>query len=64
MAKSSKSEFLEQFHIYYGGDMTIDAACAKLSYLLSKGFTRNEIKALIKADMRGERTDLKTEDQF
>lgn len=28
---------LESFHIYYGGDMTQEAALSKLSYLIGKG---------------------------
>lgn len=37
-----------------GGDMTIEAALAKLAYLLGKDFKLNEIKELIQKDLRGE----------
>lgn len=61
---SSKKEYLEQFHIYFGGDMTTEAASAKLSYLLSKKYPRNEIKKLIETNMRGELTEIKKDNQF
>jgi len=33
-------DFLEGFEIFHGGDMTTDAAIAKLAYLLSKRYSR------------------------
>jgi hypothetical protein len=33
-------ESLEKYHIYYGGDMTVEAALAKLSYLIGKGYSK------------------------
>jgi len=54
MNNVSKRDHLEQFHIYAGGDITLNAACAKLSYLLSKGHTRHDIKRFIYSSIRGE----------
>jgi hypothetical protein len=32
-------QYLENFHVYYGADMTNEAAMAKLSYLIGNGYT-------------------------
>lgn len=40
-------KYLEEYHIFYGGDMTCEAALAKLSYLLGKGYSTSEIKDLV-----------------
>ncbi|MGA3213831.1 MAG: asparaginase [Terriglobales bacterium] len=37
-----------------GGDMTTEAALAKLSYLLGKGLAPSEVRALVAQDLRGE----------
>lgn len=37
-----------------GGDLTVEAAIAKLGYLLDRGFTRDEIAALAPANLIGE----------
>jgi L-asparaginase/Glu-tRNA(Gln) amidotransferase subunit D len=55
---------LEKYYIYFGGDMTTEAALSKLSYLLSKKYSRAEIKKLIYTNMRGELTEMKVENQF
>lgn len=39
--------------------MTTEAASSKLSYLLSKKYSRSEIKKLIETNMRGELTEVK-----
>ena len=39
-----------------GGDMTAEAALAKLSYLLGKGLSAKRIKELMMKNMRGEMT--------
>lgn len=39
-----------------GGNMTTEAAITKLTYLLSKGLQREEIRRLIQTDLRGELT--------
>jgi L-asparaginase/Glu-tRNA(Gln) amidotransferase subunit D len=52
-------EYLEQFYIYYGGDMTTEAALSKLSYLLSKNLSRVEVKKQIETNLRGELTEIK-----
>lgn len=57
-------EYLQQFYIYYGGDMTTEAALSKISYLLSKKLTRAEIKKQIETNLRGELTEIKRENQF
>ena len=44
--------------------MTTEAATAKLSYLLSKGYPRNEIRKLLLTNMRGELTEIKNDNQF
>ena len=40
-----------------GGNMTTEAAITKLTYLLSKGFTEDEIRRLMRTSLRGELTD-------
>ncbi|HJA26449.1 MAG TPA: type I asparaginase [Candidatus Fournierella merdigallinarum] len=40
-----------------GGDMTTEAAVAKLYYLFSKGYDAPRVKALMAQNLRGERTD-------
>ena len=60
----SRRDYLEQFHIYSGGDITIDAACAKLCYLLSKDHSQTDIKKLIYSSVRGELTEIRKGDQF
>jgi len=44
-----------------GGDMTCEAAVAKLSYLATKNLSYEEIKIFISNNMRGELTE--TEDR-
>lgn len=44
--------------------MTTEAAISKLSYLLSKKYSRAEIRRLIYTNMRGELTEMKEDDQF
>ena len=39
-----------------GGNMTIEAVITKLTYLLSKGLPKEEIRRLMQADLRGELT--------
>lgn len=34
-------EYFESFNIFYGGDMTTEAALMKLSYLLSKNYPKS-----------------------
>ena len=46
-------KYLEEFNIFYGGNMTCEAALAKLSYLLGKGYSAQEIKSLVQTNMRG-----------
>lgn len=40
--------------------MTTEAALSKLSYLLSKKYSRNDIKKLLYTNMRGELTEMQT----
>lgn len=44
--------------------MTVEAASAKLSYLLSKKYSRVEIKRLLETNLRGELTQVKKDNQF
>jgi L-asparaginase/Glu-tRNA(Gln) amidotransferase subunit D len=41
-----------------GGDMTCEAAVAKLSFLASQDLSYNEIKELIPKNLRGELTEM------
>lgn len=50
-------QYFEQYHIYWGGDITLNAAVAKLSYLLGKNYEKNEIKRLVYTNLRGELSD-------
>lgn len=49
-------QYLETYHIYYGGDMTCEAALAKLSYLIGKGESDENIIKLMQKNLRGELT--------
>ena len=55
---------LDKFHIYFGGDMTTEAALAKLAYLLSLGLSREEIKKGVYSNLRGELTEKKSNYRF
>ena len=57
-------KYFEEYHIIFGGDMTCEAALAKLSYLLGKGYSTQEIKTLIQTNMRGELTERKVTNQY
>ncbi len=48
---------LEQAGVISGSDMTIEAALAKLHYLLSKNLTSSEIKSAMKKNLLGELTE-------
>ena len=56
--------FLKEYHLIYGGDITIEAALAKLSYLIGKGFSFSEIEELMTKNLRGEMTENKMKYQF
>ncbi|WP_285165083.1 asparaginase [Shewanella goraebulensis] len=48
---------LEQAGVISGSDMTIEAALAKLHYLLSKNLTASEVKSAMKKNLLGELTE-------
>ena len=50
-------QYLESFHIYYGADMTLEAAVTKLSYLLARGHPPDHIIKLMQKNIRGELTE-------
>jgi L-asparaginase len=50
------SSALKEIGAVDGGDMTTEAALAKLYYLLSKGFEPAKIKELMERNIRGERS--------
>ena len=52
---------LEKLGLIYGSDMTVECALSKLNYLLSKGYSKKQIKDLFSQNMRGELTENKTE---
>lgn len=52
---------LEKLGIVYSGDMTLECALAKLSYLLGKGLNKNEIRKVFTKSLRGEVTEFKKE---
>jgi len=45
---------LKQVGVVSGGDMTLEAALAKLHYLLSKDLPANDVRQLLTQDLRGE----------
>ena len=62
--ESLMRQYLENFHIYYGADMTCEAAMAKLSYLIGNGYTEEHVIKLMQTNMRGELTEEKEKLQF
>ena len=52
---------LEALGIIYGGDLTFESAQAKLTYLMSKGYNKLEIKNLFCKSIRGELTEIKSD---
>lgn len=53
---NAEDEPLETFGILSAVDMTVECCLAKLSYLLGKGYSNQEVKALFKENLRGEMT--------
>lgn len=50
------ADYLKNFHIHYGADMTPHAALSKLSYLLGKNLPKDQIIKKIGKSLRGELT--------
>jgi L-asparaginase/Glu-tRNA(Gln) amidotransferase subunit D len=48
---------LENYKIYHGGDMTCEAALAKLAYLIGKGYPEEHIIKMMQINLRGEMTE-------
>ena len=55
-------KLLESLGVVFAGDITLECAMAKLSYLLGKKFERKTICELLKTNLRGELTPHKKED--
>ena len=47
------ADYLKDYHIHYGADMTLDAALAKMSYLLGKYRSPAQIIPLLSKNLRG-----------
>ena len=52
---------LEALGIIYAGDLTFESAQAKLTYLMSKNYSKSEIKNLFSKSIRGELTEIKSD---
>lgn len=52
---------LEKIGLIYAFDMTVECSLCKLIYLLSKGYSKIEIKTLFEKNLRGELTERKKE---
>jgi L-asparaginase len=54
MTGYANGHVLQEVGVISGGDMTPEAALAKLHYLLSMGLTTDEVKDLLRKNLRGE----------
>lgn len=52
---------LEKIGVVFAGDLTVECALAKVSYLLGKGYRDDEFREMMKENLRGELTEIKTE---
>ena len=50
-------QYLEKYGIFFGGDMTTEAALSKLAYLLAKEYPVEQVIKLMQKNLRGELTE-------
>ncbi len=58
LQKYAVGSALHSIGVVSAGDMTIEATATKLSYLIGKGFSNDEVREKISQSLRGELTEV------